>query len=185
MRCSLSARLHPPTHDSLQRYAELDVDAGICGVAQVIHAVNIDDIHILRVEPIAWPAADESERVSAVLEAVIAVIGLGHAKPVVGSKVGLVTVIGNAATTVLRWLRVLLLRISVLLLRRLRVLFLCAFFILLFGLRLRGLLLRTFLILLCRLSGLLFFLALLSRLVFLFFFLVVLFLLGIGRTQNG
>ena len=32
-----------------------DIHARIHRVAQVVHAVNLDDIDVLRVEPVAWP----------------------------------------------------------------------------------------------------------------------------------
>src|SRR5450759_5378099 len=78
---------------------ECNVNARIHRVAQVIHAVNLDHKDVLRVEPVAWPRIYKSEPIAPVLEAAIpAVIGLTDTKPVVLSKIGLVTIVGNAAT---------------------------------------------------------------------------------------
>ena len=92
--------LHGRADGSLGCDAECNVDAGIRRVAQVIRAIDIDNVNILRVEPVAWPCAHESERVTAIFEAAITVIALAHAKPVLLSKTGLETVVGNAAVTV-------------------------------------------------------------------------------------
>ena len=89
-------------------------------IAQVIHAVNLDHINVLRVEPVAGPRVDESEGIAAVLEAVIVVVALADTKRVLLSKIGLELVGWNAAPTVtggvLFLLRVLLGRLAVLLL---------------------------------------------------------------------
>ena len=83
----------------LQPEAECNVDAGIHRIAQVIHAIDLDHINVLRVEPIAWPRVNESERIATVLEAAIpTVVALADAKRVFPAKIGLVTVVGNAAT---------------------------------------------------------------------------------------
>src|SRR5450759_2936655 len=92
--------LHRRAQGTLWCDAECNVDAGIRRVAQVIHAVNVDYINILRVEPVAWPCAHEAERIAAIFETAITVIALGDAKPVFLSKIRLETVIGNAAVTV-------------------------------------------------------------------------------------
>src|SRR5271165_2375820 len=84
----------------LQRDAEHDVHARVVRVAQVVHAVNLDDKNVLRVQPVAWPHALKSEPVATILEAAIAVVGLADAEPVLLSEIGLVTVGGNAATTI-------------------------------------------------------------------------------------
>ena len=69
--------------------AEFNVNAGIHRVAQVIHAANVDDINVLRVEPVAWPRTNKSERIATVLEAAITVIALVHTKRVSLSKLAL------------------------------------------------------------------------------------------------
>jgi hypothetical protein len=51
----------------------------------------------LGVEPIARPRVNESERIAAVLEAAITVIGLADTKPMLLSKIGPVTIVENAA----------------------------------------------------------------------------------------
>ena len=56
----------------LQGETQFNINAGIRRVAQVIHAVDFNDIYILRVQPVAGPCAGESEPISAVLEAVVA-----------------------------------------------------------------------------------------------------------------
>ena len=71
---------------------------GYIGVAQVIHAIDLDHINILRIEPVARPRIHESERIAAVLEAVIPVVALADTKRVLLSKIGLESVVGNAAT---------------------------------------------------------------------------------------
>src|SRR5579863_97027 len=75
-----------------------NVNAGIHRVAKVIHAVDVDNIKVLRVEPVTWPRVNECERISAVFEAVIAVIALANSKCVFPSKIGPITVVGNAVT---------------------------------------------------------------------------------------
>jgi hypothetical protein len=75
--------------------AEGNVNAWVHRVAQVIHAVNIDDINVLRVEPVGWPCADKSERIAAVLESAITVVALADMERVFASKIGLATVVGN------------------------------------------------------------------------------------------
>jgi len=128
-------------------------------VAQVIHAVNFDDINVLRVEPVVWPRVNEFEPVASVLEAAIpAVIGLADMKRVFPSKIGLETVFGNAATTgMLR----LLSRLSLL----------CVFP---FGLGALLLLGRGFFLLFCGLLWLRFLLFLFGRLGFLLLRLLLL-----------
>jgi hypothetical protein len=121
----------------------------------------VDDINVLRVEPVAGPRVNESERIAAVLEAVIAVVGLGDTKRVLLSKIGLEFVCGNAATTGFRRallrLRVLLCRFGVV------VLLLCVLF---FRLGVLLLLRRGFFLWLCGLLRLRFFLVLASGLAF-------------------
>src|ERR1700728_1691222 len=114
----------------LQRYFECDVDAGVRWIAEVIHAVNLHYINVLRVEPVAGPSTNKSERVAAVLEAVIAVIAFADPKAVFPPKIGLVTVFGNAAATVtsaLRRLCAFLFLLVVLILGLRILLFLCTF----------------------------------------------------------
>ena len=127
----------------------------------------------MRVEPVAGPRANESEPIAAVLEAAITVIALVDAKRVLPSKIGLVMIVGNAATT-----GVLRLRYGLSLL--------CVF---LFRLGVLLLLLRAFLLLLCGFGGLRLFLFL-GRLGFLFLLLFALLLCvyqsssSEGQTQN-
>src|SRR5579863_149867 len=195
----------------LQRDAEHNVHAGIVGVAQVIHAVNFDDINILRVKPVAGPRAIKSEPVATVLEPAISVIGFGDMKPVFLPEIGPVTVVGNAApavaTGVLRRLCVLLLSVSlfrlviavlllsvflflpgvlVLLLRAL--LFLLVILILLLRalpfLRVVPVLLRAFFLWLRGFLRLRLFLFFLGRLIFVFL-LVVLLLLCVDRNTDS
>ena len=80
--------------------AQHQVNARKRCVAQVIHAVNLDHINVLRVEPVAGPRVNESERIATVLEAVIAVVAFADTKRVLLSKIGLETVGPNASTTV-------------------------------------------------------------------------------------
>ena len=54
----------------LKGEAEGNVDAGIHRVAQVIHAVNLDNKNILRVEPVTRPRVHKFEPIASVLEAV-------------------------------------------------------------------------------------------------------------------
>src|ERR1035437_6590908 len=97
---SLVAALLTTPDEPLFCDAACNVNARIHRVAQVIHAVNLDDKNVLRVQPVAWPRIYKSEPIAAVLEAAIpAVIGLTDAKPVFLSKIGLVPIVGNAATT--------------------------------------------------------------------------------------
>jgi hypothetical protein len=64
------------------------------------YAVNFDNKNVLRVEPVAWPRVNESERIAAVLEAAIPpVVGLADTKCVFPSKVRPEPVFWNAATT--------------------------------------------------------------------------------------
>ncbi len=86
---------------NLQREAERKVHARIARIAQVIDAVDLDHINILRVEPVAGPRVNESEVVAAVLEAVISVVSLADAERVLLSKAGLVAVGGNTGAGVL------------------------------------------------------------------------------------
>src|SRR5208282_1518738 len=107
---------------ALQREAEYKVNAGKRRVAQVIHAVNLDHINVLRVEPVAGPRVNESESIATVLEAVIPVIGLAHTKRVLLPKAGLETLGRNTAAAVAGsvpfLLCVFLFRLDVLLLLR-------------------------------------------------------------------
>src|SRR5271169_1684048 len=101
----------------LQVEAEHQVNARKRCVAQVIHTVNLDNINVLRVEPVAGPRVNESERIAAVLEAVIAVVGPADAKRVLLPKIGLKFVCWNAAATgitgvLLRLRQVLLSRLT-------------------------------------------------------------------------
>ena len=109
------ARRRPRTN-RLECEAECKVDAGKRCVAQVIHTVYVDNVNVLRVEPVAWPRVDESERIASVLETAIAVVALANAKRVFPSKIGLETVCGNAATTVTTCALRLLYRLDLLLL---------------------------------------------------------------------
>jgi hypothetical protein len=109
----------------------------------------------LRVEPVAGPWVDESERIAAVLEAAIIVIALAHTKPVFLSKIGPETVVGNAATTVTAGALRLLYRLSLLCVLLCVLLFLFAALVVLlcsflFLLCVPVLLLRAFLFLFCR-----------------------------------
>src|SRR5271165_667908 len=159
----------------LQRDAEHDVHARVVRVAQVVHAVNLDDKNVLRVQPVAWPHALKSEPVATILEAAIAVVGLADAEPVLLSEIGLVTVGGNAATTIFVGVLRLLFGLSLLVVLLLR--------ILLFRL---GVLhfLPSVLFLGLRLLRLRLFLLLLGRPVLVFYLLVVLFLLRVcGDTD--
>jgi hypothetical protein len=88
--------LHGGSDKPLLCEAQFNVDAGITRVAQVIHAVYLDYKNVLGVEPVAWPRVNESERIAAVLEAAITVIGLADTKPVFLPKIGPVTVVRNA-----------------------------------------------------------------------------------------
>src|SRR5208337_4812344 len=88
-------------------------------VAQVIHAVHVDNIDVLRVEPVAWPWVNKSEPIATVMEAAPPVVGLADTERVLPSKVGPVTVFRNAATTASTgslFLLLLLLRMLLLLL---------------------------------------------------------------------
>src|SRR5580692_4385374 len=101
---------------------EFNVHTRIHRVAQVIHAINVDDINVLRIEPVARPHANKSERIAAVLKVAITVIALVHAKRVSLSKVGFVTVVRNSAGALVLLCRpsfgcALLLLLCVLLLR--------------------------------------------------------------------
>src|ERR1700685_2525409 len=147
--------------NSLQCEAESEVDAGKRCVAQVIHAVYLDNINVLGVEPIVGPGINESERVAAVLEAVITVIARAYTKRVLLSKVGLEFVCGNAAASLVSGVllrRVLLCRLTI------RLLLLCILR------RRRGRSLLWF----CGLFWLRFFLFLRLGFGFLFFLLVLL-----------
>lgn len=78
--------------------AQFNVDAGIARIAEIIRAVYLDYKNLLSVEPVARPGVDESERIAAILEAAIIVIGPVDTKPVLLPKIGSVTVVGNAAS---------------------------------------------------------------------------------------
>ncbi len=65
-----------PQDKWLQGEAEREINARERCVVQVIHAVYLDNINVLRVEPVAGPRVNESERIATVLETVIAVVGL-------------------------------------------------------------------------------------------------------------
>src|ERR1017187_7964701 len=168
--------------EPLFRNAECNVNARIHRVAQVVHAVNLDHKNVLRVQPVAWPQIYKFEPIAAVLEAMIpAVIGLTDAKPVFLSKLGLVPIFGNAATTGmlrrlfgpgLQCVFLFLLTVLVLLLHVLLFLLGILFFLLrVFLLLIRILvLLRALFPLLCRLRLFL----VLGRFGFLFLLLVVL-----------
>jgi hypothetical protein len=103
--------------------AERQVHARKTRVAQVVHAVNFDDINVLRVQPVARPGGFKSEPVAAVLETVIAIIAFADTKAVFASEIGLVTVGRNAAGSGMLFvlcglallLRVFLFRLSILL----------------------------------------------------------------------
>src|SRR5580700_9126448 len=120
------------TRDWLQCEAEFKVNARVHRIAQVIHAVNLDHINVLGVEPIAGPHANESERITTVLEAVIAVLGLADTKRVLLSEIGLVPVCGNAVAVTSGVLPrcALLGRLGVLLLLRCRFFWLRSFLVL-------------------------------------------------------
>ena len=160
-----------PPNGLLWCEAECKVNARKRCVAQVIYAVNFDDINVLRVKPVAWPRVNESERIATVLEAVIAVIGLADTKRVLLPKIGLEFVCGDSATTVTTGALRLLLRLSLL----------CGF---LFWLGALLLLRRGFFLLLCGFRWLRLFLVL-GRLGFLFFLLVVLLLLCVCRSSDS
>jgi len=82
----------------LQSDVECNVHARIARVAQVINAINFDDINILRVQPVRRPRLSESEPVAAVLEAAISrVVGLVNAKPMLPAEIRLETIGWNAA----------------------------------------------------------------------------------------
>src|SRR5580693_1920628 len=98
-RADHSLECQATTDGPLERDAEFDINARVHWIAQVINAVNVDDVNVLRVEPVAWPRANKSERIATVFEAVITVIPLVHTKRVSLPKVGLVTVVGNAVAT--------------------------------------------------------------------------------------
>jgi hypothetical protein len=85
---------------ALQCDAECKVRARVHRVAKVVHAVNLNHKNVLRVEPVAGPRVDESERITSVLKAAIGVVALADAKRVFPSKIGLETVCGNTAPTV-------------------------------------------------------------------------------------
>jgi hypothetical protein len=82
----------------LQCDGECNVHARIHRVTQVIQAVDVDHKDVLRVEPVARPRINKSERIAPVFEAMTAVVGLGDTKRVLLSKVRLVAVVGNAAS---------------------------------------------------------------------------------------
>src|SRR5271165_3724445 len=65
----------------LQCETEYKVDAREHRIAQVIHAVYLDHINVLRIKPVAGPRVNESERIAPVLEAAIAVVRLADTKP--------------------------------------------------------------------------------------------------------
>jgi hypothetical protein len=164
----------------LQRDDEFDVHARVVRVAKVIHAVDINDINVLRIKPVAGPYAGKAEPIAAILEAAIAVVALADTKRVFASEVGLVTVIGNASTTgMLFLLPRFCLRSAFVLLPR-------AFF---FGLRVLVALGRSLFFLLCRFLRLrfflVFFLVLVSRLIFIFLLLVALLLLWVSKSGGA
>ncbi len=131
----------PPDELWLECEAERKVHARERCVAQVIHPVYLNHINVLRVEPVAGPRVNESERIATVLEAVIAVVGLGDTERVLLSKIGLEFVCRNAPATVTSGMLLLILR------GRLAVLFLLG--VLFFRLRVLLLLGRGFFFLLC------------------------------------
>src|SRR5271165_5158559 len=106
---------------TLQGNGEREVYAGIALIAQVVHTVNLDDVYVLRVQPVGRPGLSKPEPVTAVLEAAIpAIVGFAHAKPVIPSEVSAETIVGNAAVGVfvllagLGFLRALFLRVFLL-----------------------------------------------------------------------
>src|SRR5208282_4270485 len=198
---------------ALQREAEYKVNAGKRRVAQVVHAVNLDHINVLRVEPVAGPRVPESEPIATVLEAVIAVVAFADMERVSSSKIGPEAIVGNAATAVTTGALFLLFRPSLLCVLLLCVLLflLCTFFLLLcvflFVLGVLVLLLSVFLfllavllLLLCALLLLLGVLLLLRRRSFVllcgllglrfflfgfgFLFLLLVLLLGVHRSHG-
>src|SRR5579862_4522443 len=159
---------------ALQRDTEHQVHARIARIAQVIHAIDLDHINVLRVEPVARPRALKPEPIAAVLEAVIAVIACAQAKGMVASNIGFVAVGGNAAAACVFFLLLVpgllgMLFLPILLFWPSTFLFLPRVFLI----RLRGLF---------WLCLLLFFL---RRLVFVFFLLVVLLLLCVHRNADS
>jgi len=72
-------------------------------VAQVMHAVYFDNVNVLRAEPVAGPRVNESERIATVLEAVIAVVGMGDTKRVLLSKIGILCVVPAGQTYCGQW----------------------------------------------------------------------------------
>src|SRR5208282_228257 len=191
---------------ALQREAEYKVDARERCVAQVVHAVNLDHINVLRVEPVAGPRVPESEPIATVLEAVVAVVAFADMEGVSSSKISPEAIVGNAATAVTSGdalcllfrpsLLCVLLLCVLLFLLGIFFLLLCVF---LFVLSVLVLLLRVFLFLLCTLllprvllllrrgfllllCGLLWLRFLLLRFGFLFLLLVL--RLGVHRSRG-
>src|ERR1700722_10977260 len=82
------------------QYVQLDVDAGIHRVAQVIRAVDFNYINVFGIKPVARPSAHESERIATIFKAMAPVIILAHSKPVFLSKIGSETLIRNAPASV-------------------------------------------------------------------------------------
>src|SRR5579862_2348082 len=158
----------------LHRDIEYQVHSWIARIAQVVHAVDFDNVNVLCVEPVARPGRLEPEPIAAVLEAVIAVVAFADAKAVFASEISLVSVGGNAAAASVCF--------PLLGLGLLGVLFLCSPF---FRLGALFFLSRVFLFRLhgfLRLCLLLFFL---RRLVFVFFLLLVLLLLCVCRNTDS
>jgi len=92
-------RLDTGLERCLHHDANRDANAGIIGIAEVILAVDVIDVNIVGVIPVDWPRLDESEPISAVLEAGITV---NHprtpdTKFVRSAKIGLETLLGNSA----------------------------------------------------------------------------------------
>src|SRR5208282_5069289 len=170
--------LYREAASQLQGEAQSEVHARIHRVAQVIHAVDLDDVNVLGVKPVAGPRLTESEPISPVLKAVIAVLGLADAKRVLASETGLVSVCRNPLVADLLRLR---LRFSLL-----RFMFLRRFLLLrCFVFRLGALLRRPLLFLFTRLFGLHLLLILLGRFRFLLLLLVVLLLLRVGESRKS
>src|SRR5580704_15864261 len=183
------------------QYVQLDVDAGIHRVAQVIRAVDFNYINVFRIKPVARPSAHESERIATIFKALTPVIILAHSKPVFLSKIGSETLLRNAPAIVITrtlrllfrsdWLRMLFLLPGSDLLRTL--LLRAVLFRFAIGLRLRFPLrrfgvgfLRTRAFFLWLYSSLrLCFFFVLGRLVSLFFLLVVLLLLCQRWSSNS
>jgi hypothetical protein len=96
---SLTSSPEPALEKSLKN-ADGDAKAGMKTVVHVIAAIDVVDVHIIRVVPTYRPRVNEPERIAAVLEAPIIVVASVDMEAVAAAKTGAVMVVRNAAMIV-------------------------------------------------------------------------------------